>query len=446
MFLKEELNQYINSHSKSKKMWDRATNVLAGGVSHNIRNLNLPLIGAFPPFIKEGHGSKVIDIDSNTYDDYWGAHYAMITGYSNPTIQEKIEDQLTNTWHLGTVMEQQVLMAEKLIQDNKSVEHVRFCTSGTEAAMYATRLARAFTGKKKVAKAKLGWHGAADTLFYDVRVPLTGKETRGILDDKEAGVISIDINDQTVVDVLNQHSNELAAVIVEPVLGGGGGFPVEPEFLNLLREETMRHDIILIFDEIITGYRFCNSLYQNELNVFPDLTTMGKIIGGGFPIGAIGGRHDIVEQANPTIPDRVWIGGGTFSNYPLSMIAGLEILKILKDSTQEYQRINKLGEALIADLNQFFREEQLSYVTIGHKSLITLHSLSKNLEKYDPAEIVHYSDKQKEAWTQLSLLNRHITGMHGIGALSFAHTSKQIHYLRETIETLTPKVSKEIHR
>jgi glutamate-1-semialdehyde 2,1-aminomutase len=441
MFLKKELTKYIASHPKSKNMWERSNTVLPGGVSHNIRNLNLPLIGAFPPFIQEGHGATVTDIDNNTYDDYWGAHYAMITGYSNPRIKEKVELQLANAWHLGTVLEYQVLMAERLIEDNTSLEQVRFCTSGTEAAMYATRLARAFTGKKKVAKAKFGWHGAADTLFYDVRAPLTGKETRGILDDKEAGVISIDINDQTVLDVLSEHKDDLAAVIVEPVLGGGGGFPIEPEFLRLLREETERHNIVLIFDEIITGYRFCNSLYQNELGVYPDLTTMGKIIGGGFPVGAVGGRHDIVKQANPTIPDRVWIGGGTFSSFPLSMIAGLEMLNILKTSSEQYKRVNKLGTSLISRLNKFFNEGQLPYIATGHKSLITLHSLSKILEKANPAEIVHFGDKEKEALTQLALLNRHITGMHGIGALSFAHTEKQLQYLQQTIETITPQIS-----
>jgi glutamate-1-semialdehyde 2,1-aminomutase len=171
---------------------------------------------------------------------------------------------------------------------------------------------------------------------------------------------------------------------------------------------------------------------------------MGKIIGGGFPIGSVGGRRDIIEQANPTIPDRIWIGGGTFSGYPLSMIAGLEMLEILNTSSHEYQRVNKLGENLISNLNRFFEEEQLAYIATGHKSLITLHSLSEKLEKYDPAEIVHYSDKKKEAWTQLSLLNRQITGMHGVGALSFAHTEQQLQYLQKTIEEITPKISLEM--
>ena len=442
MFASEELNKYIANRPKSKDMWERSLNALAGGVSHNIRNLGLPLIGAFPPFIQKAEGSKVTDIDGISYLDFWGAHYAMVTGYSNKTIQSEIAQQLSNGWHLGTVIEKQVQLAELLIQDNPSVEQVRFCTSGTEATMYATRLARAFTGKKKVAKAKFGWHGAADTLFYNVRAPLTGKETRGIVNEEKAGIISIDINDPDVANVLKDHSDELAAVIVEPVLGGGGGFPVDREFLRMLREETEKENILLIFDEVITGYRFSYGLYQNEIGVLPDLTTMGKIIGGGFPIGAIGGRRDVIEQANPTLTDRVWIGGGTFSGYPLSMLAGIEMLSGLKKSKSKYERINTFGSNLLESLNSFFRNNQLHFIATGHKSLVTLHALKDILESNDPINIVHSTDKKKEAITQLALLNRNITGMHGLGALCFAHTKEDMELVQQTLKEITPLISK----
>jgi glutamate-1-semialdehyde 2,1-aminomutase len=442
MFIKEEIANYLKNHPKSEMMWNRALKSLAGGVSHNIRNLGLPNIGLFPPFIQSGEGATVTDIDSITYDDYWGSHYAMITGYSNPQIQEKINTQLENGWHLGTVQDHQVILAELLAADNHSIDQVRFCTSGTEATMYATRLARAYTGKKKVAKAKFGWHGAADTLFYNVRAPLTGKETRGILDEEKAGVISIDINNPDVSTIIRRNAKDLAAIIVEPVLGGGGGFPVDPQFLRMLREETEQRDILLIFDEVITGYRFSNSLFQNELNVYPDLTTMGKIIGGGFPIGAVGGTYEVIEQSNPSIPDRVWIGGGTFSGYPLSMIAGSEMLSILKESSSEYDRINKMGINLLKELNSFFIANKLKFIATGYKSLLTLHTLSKQIEEPDPSKIVELSDKKKEALTQLTLLNREITGMHGIGALCFAHQDKQIRYLQKSIEEIAPQISK----
>ena len=441
MFIKDEIAKYLKNHPKSEDMWKRSIKSLAGGVSHNIRNLGLPNIGLFPPFIQSGVGATVTDIDSITYDDYWGSHYAMITGYSNPRIKDKIIAQLGNGWHLGTVQDHQVMLAELLATNNHSIEQVRFCTSGTEATMYATRLARAYTHKKKVAKAKFGWHGAADTLFYNVRAPLTGKETRGILDEDQAGVISIDINNPDVSSIIKRNAKDLAAIIVEPVLGGGGGFPVDPEFLRMLREETEQREILLIFDEVITGYRFSNTLFQNELNIYPDLTTMGKIIGGGFPIGAIGGSYDVIEQANPTIPDRVWIGGGTFSGYPLSMIAGCEMLSILKESAQEYNRINKIGAELLKSLNSFFSDSKLKFIATGYKSLLTLHTLSKVLEGNNPSEIVELSDKKKEALTQLSLLNREITGMHGIGALCFAHQDEQIKYLRNSIEEVAPQIS-----
>ncbi|MHA2109922.1 MAG: aspartate aminotransferase family protein [Candidatus Hodarchaeales archaeon] len=442
MFVKEELTKYIANRPKSKSMWERSINALAGGVSHNIRNLGLPLIGAYPPFIQKAESSKVTDIDGISYLDFWGAHYAMVTGYSNEVIRSKITQQLSNGWHLGTVIDEQVRLAELLIQDNPSVEQVRFCTSGTEATMYATRLARAFTGKKKVAKAKFGWHGAADTLFYNVRAPLTGKETRGIVNEEKAGIISIDINDPDVVNVLKDNSDELAAVIVEPVLGGGGGFPVDREFLRMLREETEKDDILLIFDEVITGYRFSYGLYQNEIGVQPDLTTMGKIIGGGFPIGAIGGRRDVIEQANPTLSDRVWIGGGTFSGYPLSMLAGIEMLSILRKSKSDYERINTLGSNLLESLNSFFRNNQLHFIATGHKSLVTLHPLTDFLESNTPTDIVHHTDKKKESLTQLALLNRNITGMHGLGALSFAHIKEDMSFVQQTLEEIAPHISK----
>jgi glutamate-1-semialdehyde 2,1-aminomutase len=442
MFAREEFKKYIADRPKSKVMWERSIKALAGGVSHNIRNLGLPLIGAFPPFIEKAEGSTVTDIDGISYLDFWGAHYAMVTGYSNEVIQSKIAQQLSNGWHLGTVINEQVQLAELLIQDNPSVEQVRFCTSGTEATMYATRLARAFTGKKKVAKAKFGWHGAADTLFYNVKAPLTGKETRGIVNEEKAGIISIDINDPDVVNILKNHSDELAAVIVEPVLGGGGGFPVDREFLRMLREETEKNNILLIFDEVITGYRFSYGLYQNEIGVQPDLTTMGKIIGGGFPCGAFGGRRDVIEQANPTLSDRVWVGGGTFSGYPLSMLAGIEMLTILKNSKSDYKRINALGNNLMKSLNSYFTEDQLHFIATGHKSLVTLHTLTEFLESDDPYTIVHNTDKKKEALTQLALLNRNITGMHGLGALSFAHSEDDMNLVKDSLEEITLSISR----
>jgi glutamate-1-semialdehyde 2,1-aminomutase len=242
--------------------------------------------------------------------------------------------------------------------------------------------------------------------------------------------------------MIKKNANKLAAVILEPILGGGGGFRAEFDFLKRLREETERHDIVLIFDEVITGYRFNDGLFQNELNIIPDLTTMGKIIGGGMPIGAIGGREDIIEQSSPEIENQVLIGGGTFSGFPLSMIAGLKTIEILKNSHHNYERINQEGDNLLENLNQFFNDNKLPIIAKGHKSIIMLHALSKWIENPSMREIIEFKDKKREALIQLALFNRNISGLHGLGSLSMAHTHENIQKIQEVVQDISIPVSK----
>ncbi|MFX1502219.1 MAG: aspartate aminotransferase family protein, partial [Promethearchaeota archaeon] len=289
MFLKDELKLFQKNRPKSKKLWQKANETLPGGISHNIRTFGLPLIGAFPVFINSANGPYIKDIDDNKYIDCWNGHFAMILGHNPPEVQEIVKKYLAYGWHFGTNTQYQVELADRIIKDNIGIEKMRFCTSGTEATMYATRLARAFTKRKLVAKASLGWHGANDTLYYAVGSLDAEISPPGLPTPEEAGILTFEINNENIFNLIKKNSNSLAAIILEPVLGGGGGFPVDLEFLKRLREETERYDILLIFDEVITGYRFTNALFQNEINIIPDLTTMGKIIGGGFPIGAIGG-------------------------------------------------------------------------------------------------------------------------------------------------------------
>jgi glutamate-1-semialdehyde 2,1-aminomutase len=344
MYFKEEIKTFQNNRPKSKKLWIEALRVLPGGVSHNIRTFGLSLIGAFPIFISSAGGPYLTDIDGNKYIDCWNGHFAMILGHNPPEVQKAIKEHLSNGWHFGTNTEYQVKLAETIIRENPGIQKIRFCTSGTEATMYASRLARAYTKRKIIGKAQMGWHGANDTLYYDVGGIFNGEGPSGLPNAKEAGIITFEINNENTFDLIKNNSDKLAAIILEPVLGGGGGFPVDTEYLKRLREETERYDILLIFDEVITGYRFIDSLFQNVINVIPDLTTMGKIIGGGMPIGAIGGKDEIIAQSSPDSENQVLIGGGTFSGYPLSMIAGLKTLEILKNSKQEYSRINQEGE------------------------------------------------------------------------------------------------------
>lgn len=441
MFIKEEIKTFQENRPKSKELWDTALKVLPGGISHNIRTFGLPLIGSFPVFIKSATGPYIEDIDNNKYIDCWCGHFAMILGHNSPEVQDVIQKALSHGWHFGTNTEYQVKLAETIIQGNSGIEKIRFCTSGTEATMYASRLARAFTKKRFIAKAQLGWHGANDTLYYAVGNMNDTITPPGLLTPKEAGILTFEINNEKIFDLIKKESNNLAAIILEPILGGGGGFPIKIEFLKRLREETEKYDILLIFDEVITGYRFTDALFQNKINVIPDLTTMGKIIGGGLPIGAIGGRKEIIELSSPEVENQVLIGGGTFSGYPLSMIAGLKTLEILKNSQKEYQRINQEGNELLNNLNKFFNEEKLPILAKGYKSMIMLHALSKWIEQPSLREIIEFKDKQREALIQLSLFNRHISGLHGLGSISMAHNKEHLTKIQEVVEEIAYPVS-----
>jgi glutamate-1-semialdehyde 2,1-aminomutase len=441
MFVKNELDTFQKKRPKSKKVWEKALKVLPGGISHNIRTFGLPLLGGFPVFIKSGQGPYLSDIDGNDYIDCWCGHFAMILGHNPSEVQEAMKEHLTYGWHFGTNTEYQVDLASVLTNCNPGIEKVRFCVTGTEATMYASRLARAFTKKRFIAKAKLGWHGANDTLYYDVGSLIGNNTPPGLLEPDQAGVITYEINNEQTFDIIKKNASDLAAVILEPMLGGGGGFLIDLEFLKRLKEETERYDILLIFDEVITGYRFTNALFQNELEVLPDLTTMGKIIGGGMPIGAIGGREDIIEQSSPQVENQILIGGGTFSGSPLSMIAGLKTLEVLKDSQQEYDRINQEGEKLLNNLSHYFRENKLPLLAIGHKSMVMLHGLSKWIENPSIREIFEFKDKKREALLQLALFNRNISGLHGLGSLSMAHTYDNILKIQEVVEEISHPVS-----
>jgi len=441
MFVKNELETFLKNRPKSKKVWEKALKVLPGGISHNIRTFGLPLIGGFPVFIKSSKGAYLKDIDDNEYIDCWNGHFAMILGHNPPEVQKTIKDFLVDGWHFGTNTEHQVGLAHAIVQRNPGIEKIRFCVSGTEATMYASRLARAFTKKRLIAKAKLGWHGANDTLSYDIGSLTNDQVSPGLPKAEQAGVLSFQINNESAFDLIKEKSRDLAAIILEPVLGGGGGFPVDLEFLKRLKEDCERYGILLIFDEIITGYRFIDSFFQNEVGVIPDLTTMGKIIGGGMPIGGVGGRKDIIDLSSPEAENQVLIGGGTFSGFPLSMIAGLKTLEILKNSLNDYERINEEGDSLLNSLNSFFQEEKSQIIAIGYKSMVMLHALSKWIENPSMEEIFIFKDKKREALLQLALFNRGISGLHGLGSISMAHTHENLLKIQETVEEVSQSVS-----
>ena len=441
----EEIEKYKQTHQKSLKLWAEAKKRFPGGVSHNIRDFHMSEFNLGPPFISKAFDARLEDVDYNTYIDYWITHGAAILGHANEAIKSAITNQLELGNHYGMVNTQAIELADRIIDATPSIEELRFCTTGTEATMYATRLARAFTNKEYIVKVRGGWHGGNDTLFYYVKEMQKGVESKGIRHQDEAKVLSFDYNDnEGARKLINENKEKIAAVIMEPVLGAGGAIPPREGFLECVREETERNDILLIYDEIITGFRLDYHSGQGYFGIKPDITTMGKIVGGGAPIGIIGGRTDILEQANIQEKGEVWIGGGTFSSNPVSMVAGIATLDTLKKGGKElYQELNRKGEKLRIEIEKILEQNNAPAIVTGVGSMISIHWFQeKQTEISSSTEIKLNSDKNKIAQYQLAMFNKNILVRGGLGYLSTKHSDEDIEKTLEAIEEVTKLIVK----
>jgi len=422
------LEDYESSTPKSKKLWARALEVFAGGVNHNIRTFGLDECNSHPPFIARGKGSHLWDVDGNKYVDYWLTHYSAILGHNHPAIREAIINQAKHGHHLGALNEHQVEMAESMQDAIPFFEKMRFCSTGGEATMYAVRLARLFTGKSLVAKAFGGWHGGNDAVAYHIKYPYD--------DDPWYNGVTFNYNDKESVDkLLESHGDDIAAFIVEPVLGAGGGLPPRNGFLNYLRKETEKRGIVLIFDEIITGFRLTyGSAGLNLFGVEPDLATFGKIAGGGMHLGAYGGREDIMQLAAPHAEGGRWVGGGTFSSHPLSMVAGLATLDELQKRKDDYSKLNKKGDQFREKINQILHDKGQSAISTGTGSIVFIHALSDTIDPPLTGEkLGRLLDRRSLAEFQSKLIEKGVFGHHGLGALSFAHSEQDLEFTLDAI-------------
>jgi glutamate-1-semialdehyde 2,1-aminomutase len=332
----------------SKRLFDRAVNRIPGGVNSPVRAWGA--VGGDPVFIQRAKGSHVCDADGQTYIDYVGSWGPMVLGHAHPRVLTAIHDAMRDGTSFGAPTAREVEMAERLAAAIPSIEMVRMVSSGTEAAMTAIRLARGFTGRPRIVKFSGCYHGHADALL--VRAG-SGAATFGVPDS--AGVpesvvqqtVVAEFNDLAMVEKLLQADGEhIAAVIVEPVVGNMGVIPPERNFLSGLRQLTRRAGALLIFDEVITGFRLNYGGIQNRLEIDPDLTCLGKIVGGGLPLAAFGGKRQIMQQLAPLGPV---YQAGTLSGNPLAVAAGLQTLELLsKPGT--YERLEELGAQLEAGL------------------------------------------------------------------------------------------------
>jgi glutamate-1-semialdehyde 2,1-aminomutase len=376
---------------RSRQLYTRAARVMPGGDTRSVT-----FFPPYPAFFTSGQGSTIKDVDGREYIDFLNNYTSLILGHTPPEIIETVKTQITRGSVFPSPLEAQIELAEMLVARIPSCEKIRFCNSGTEANIQAFRAARKYTGRKKVLKISGGYHGSFD------------------LDN----IIEIPFNDcEAAETTIKNARNELSCVITEPILGKGM-IPASKEFLATIRELTHRYDIIFILDEVVT-FRLAEGGVQAVYDIYPDMTTLGKIIGGGFPVGAFGGKEELMMQFSHSHRDHI-PHSGTFNGNPVTMVAGRETLKIYDNPAIE--ALNTRGEELKRDLNALMEHRALSVEGMG--SLLHFHfaqAPARNFQELDT------QSKTVQSLLHLAMMAEGIVmAPRGMFNLSMAHAPADI--------------------
>lgn len=381
-------------------MFQDAETVIPGGVTANIKHFD-----PYPIFMKEGSGSKLVDVDNMEYIDYSLCYGALITGHGHPQITEAAINQMTKSGTIifGTPHQLEITMAEKLVSLYPSMEQVRFANSGTEAVLLAIRLAIAYTNKSKIAKFEGHYHGGLNQVLvsvnpskanagpHDEPTPVT--ESSGIPADEHANTIVLPFNDLLATEkVLRKHADNLAAVILEPIQGGF--IPADENFIHGLKKITDELGILIIFDEVKTGFRVALGGAQSVYNIKPDITALGKVLGGGFPVGAVGGKKEIMMQSAANAKGDVFaVGGdsdetrdvvfhsGTYNGHPLVLAAGLETIRLLEND-QLLTSLFSRTDDLRSRLEKLYASYHIDMQTIGMGSIFNIIFTNEPVKNY----------------------------------------------------------------
>jgi glutamate-1-semialdehyde 2,1-aminomutase len=444
--MKHFFDAYRQKTPLSENLFERAKGVMPGGISHNIH-----YFPPYPFFIRKTKGSKIWDVDGNEYVDLWMGNYTHILGHRPRVVVRALEEQLREGIHWGLVYEKQVEWAELVRELVPSAEMVRFCCSGTEATMYAVRLARAFTRKKTILKIAGGWHGANPDLSLGIKMPYEKEESLGLLPELKEYTKVIPFNDLSgSLGIIHQNKEDLAGIILEPIIGEGGFTPATKEYLQMLRSETEKLGALLIFDEVISCFRVALGGAQERFNITPDLSTLGKIVGGGLPIGALVGKKEILEKTSPEKKSAKWerilIGGGTFSAHPLTAAAGLAMLRYLKDRRKEvYPLLESKGEKVRKGVQKVLDQEGLNAVVTGIGSLFQTHFPFEKGVTLDSPHSIHRltAIDKKEIEFRVRMLTKGVHVMHGGGCLSLAHSDEDIEKIIKAARKVAREMKKE---
>lgn len=447
----EEISSaYKNAHPQSKKLYDKAIKFLAGGVSASGR-----FYSPHPLYFKEMKGSKIIDVDGNEYVDFLMNFGSLILGHKHPSVVSAIENATDCGIWFGSPNELEIELAEKIEKYFHSISKIRFLNSGSEAVLNALRVARGFTGKDKIAKFEGGYHGHVDSPLVSLSplLDLAGSSHepkavpfgKGITKDAIKNTIVLPYNNiEATKEIIERNSDDLAAVIVEAMQGFSGSIPAKKEFLIALRKITKEHGILLIFDEVITGFRLALGGAQEYFNITPDMTILGKIIGGGLPIGAFGGKEEIMEMVLPTrdfktsITKRVF-QSGTFSGHPMTMATGLATVAELEKNINIYKDLERLTEEAKKGLRDIFTDANVGAQVTGISSLFNIHFVDHEVTS---VRDVLQGDIPKLVAFETGLINEGIFIMPIIAhfVLTSAHKQQDIIKLHETAENVINKI------
>ncbi len=444
---------YRENHKKSEAIFSKASQYLITGGSHNLR-----LFSPFPFYDIQSSGSRVWDADGNIYVDFWQGHFANVLGHNPKVIIKALQDSFRKSQGLTTGFpgDHQRELAELILKQIKA-DKIRFTTSGTLATMYAVMLAKAFTKRELVMKVGGGWHGAHPYALRGITVydhGLTRMESAGLPSGTDAMIVMTRFNDiQDLEDKFREHGEMTACFILEPFIGAGGFIFSHKQYLQRARELTQQYGSLLIFDEVVSGFRFHAGGVQSLYGIIPDLTVLGKAIGGGMPVSAVIGKEDVMALCGPEAPPdvKVKFEGGTFSAHPAAMLTGLTYLKYLMEHESEiYPRIGQLGAKVRKEIEEIFAAHGFNVKCTGygdsiaeHSSLVGVQFLKERIDRISFPEQVWNPEvcdfELREKIFKLSMLEEGFNIFHGYGAVSSAHTESEIQASLDAVERIAKK-------
>ena len=451
--LDDLIKDFRLKHKKSEAIFKKASHSLITGGSHNLR-----LFSPFPFYDVQSSGSRVWDADGNIYVDFWQGHMANVMGHNPKVIIKALQDNFHKSQGLTTGFpgHHQRELAE-LILNQIGADKIRFTTSGTLATMYAVMLAKAFTKRELVMKVGGGWHGAHPYALRGITVydrGMTRMESAGLPSGTDEMIVISQFNDiQDLENKFKKYGERTACFILEPFIGSGGFIFSHRDYLQKARELSRQYGSLLIFDEVISGFRFHAGGVQSLYGIQPDLTVLGKAIGGGMPVSAVAGRDDVMALCGPDAKpeEKVKFEGGTFSAHPAAMMAGLTCLRYLIEHESEiYPKIGQLGEKVRKGIEEIFSSYDFNVRCTGYgdsiaeySSLVGVQFLNEKIDRIAFPEQVWNPEvcdfELREKIFKLSMLEEGFNVFHGYGAISTAHSESEIQESLDAVERIAKK-------